>query len=792
MKKKKEGATLIVSVIIFAFVITVMTASLSMVAGEYKVRVVESQRVENLYSAESGLDVAYNIIGRTFNAGVEYGNIQVNNLISGVKNDNSTNDEKYAKLKEDINYWENLEVPDDLTSEEKRELRERKRTNIIEDNDNIELLKNEEFKRAFNEFLYNRNNNIIDETTNNADELARSIANKKYVKDITKQPNDGRYETVNFNNNGQEEPELYIYDERNRTREVANPSKIVDANKDKGGITYNIGAKNQLKSISRTLAGVEENSNLDIDVYDKQEYIVKVTSNFQTTNLRQVQAVYTIKVPDYMQSLKKYPILDNKSLVVGKNMNLSNVKNVEIDGDVFVQGEPEGETGEIAYDKYLGGILIDKSKSITFDDDVITRSTFNTVDQFNVDIKGSLYARNVYAGKGKDFASGLAVDKSKLNIANDLVVDNDLTLKAHNTDITMNNFYGINDLTNNNSNDTKKRNSSSIIVNKDKIDADNPFSSSIKIANEAWIMGAAYINTDHKYETGESIGVKGNYEAYSSNVASDISKNLSFEYDSPLYLINGTVFDKGEHFADYWNDSSKKSSMDVGGIKLLSSDLSKIHSIGAIVFEDKDGNKQLQRPNYHIGNEATIADKQVNYAKKSYKFDETATIDDYDDGDEGATNVSELIDLSNIENLPYSLEGEESKLEKAIFNKDDRKIIIENSTAEDTIEVPDDSSLPIVIKVKDGVLKAVIVTNGEVEIRGNVTFRGSIITTGTLNVTGDDVKILKDDNVTKAIQAQNLNLFEEVLKGGKYYNYSNTDDYDLSNYLDDKLWKLIK
>ncbi|GEP66725.1 hypothetical protein CBE01nite_44930 [Clostridium beijerinckii] len=786
MKRKKEGATLIVSVIIFAFVITVMTASLSMVAGEYKIRVVESQRVENLYSAESGLDVAYNIIGRTFNAAVEYGNTQVTNLMSGVQNDNSTNDEKYAKLKEDINYWKDLEVPDDLTSDAKRELREEKRTNIIEDNDNIELLKNEEFKRAFNEFLYRSGNNLEDtKDINNADELAKSILGKKYVKNINKDSEDDRYEHVVFNNNdGQEEPGLFVYDDKN-------PTPDVDVEKDKSGISYNEGEKNELKSISRTLDGIEENNDLNIDVYDKQEYIIKVTSNFETTNLRQVQAVYTIKVPDYMQSIKKYAVLDNKSLVVGKNMNLINVNNIEVNGQIFVQGDASEVTGtgEIAYDKYLGGIKIDKSKGITFDDNVITRSTFNIIDQVSVNIKGSLYARNVYVGKGKDFASGLAVDKSKLDILNDLVVDNDLTLKAHNTDITINNFYGINDITDNDSDDTKKRNSSSIIVNKDKSDDSNPFTSSINITNEAWIMGAAYINTDGKYETGESIGIKGNYEAYSSSVGSDASKNLHFEYDNPLYLINGTVIEKGEHFVDYWDALDNINNLDVGEIK-LSADLSKIHSIGAIVFKDKDGNKQLKGPTYHMDNETAIGAKQIEYAEKVYKLGETATEDDYRDGEDGAINVSELIDLSNIEDLDYNLEDEENKSEKAIFNNEDRIIIIENTTGEDSIEVPDDSSSPIVIKAKNGVLNGVIVTNGDVEIQGGITFRGSIITNGTLDITGNDTKLFKDDNVVKNVQAQNLDIFEEVFKNGHYYN---TDaDYDLSKYLDEKLWKLIK
>jgi len=65
MKRKKRGAALIVVIIVFMFVFTVSMAMLSMVASNYKARVAESKRVENLYASDSGLDVAYNIIGKT-------------------------------------------------------------------------------------------------------------------------------------------------------------------------------------------------------------------------------------------------------------------------------------------------------------------------------------------------------------------------------------------------------------------------------------------------------------------------------------------------------------------------------------------------------------------------------------------------------------------------------------------------------------------------------------------------------------------------------------------------------
>lgn len=90
MKRKKQGAALITVVIVFMFVFTVSMAMLSMVVSNYKARIVESKRIENLYASDSGLDVAYNIIGKTFDAATKYANLKVQKMQS--LNEASTDD----------------------------------------------------------------------------------------------------------------------------------------------------------------------------------------------------------------------------------------------------------------------------------------------------------------------------------------------------------------------------------------------------------------------------------------------------------------------------------------------------------------------------------------------------------------------------------------------------------------------------------------------------------------------------------------------------------------------------
>lgn len=804
MKRKKQGSTLIVVIIIFTFVTIVMTATLSMAASGYKARVIESKRVESLYSAESGLDIAYNIVGRTFNSAVAYANDQETRLTEGSGDNSDPNTEKYSKLQEDIDYWKNRQIPDGATSDEIKAFKKENREKIMRDNEYIELLKNEEFKRSFNIFLYIQNNNIIDDEKN-TDELAKTIVGKKYVKNIDAELENDRYEHVTFNkNDGQTDPELLVYDYQHPTRSVA-------ANEDKSGIIYSSGDENIPKGAHDI--SLQNNYELNINVFDKQEYIVKVTSNFGGSNLRQVQATYTIKVPDYMQSIKRYQVLVDKPLIVGKNMNLNEVNNLNVNGAIFVQGEDEDldKTGEIAYDKYLGGIKINESNNINFNSDIVTRSTLNIEDNTDVTIKGNLYAGNIYLGKVAKGDLGFAQGpRLYINSADNgkVYLDNDLTLKAKDSEIIINDFYGINDKNidydNLNGNVIKKgkngkqdypsdvsKSSSSIIINGYKGGASD---SKVVINNSAYIMGTAHIATDNDYQTGESGAVKGNYIAYSVQDPTNTSEK--FEYHSPLYVLDeDNVFNKAKHFKDYWTSNGVA---DTGGIQwpIDSNGKLNVFSVGALVY--KSGNDVfVKEPNYNLGLEATNGDvwrMRNEFAGKVYRFGEeipeTSTEDYYTNGEESAASISELMDLSSITDSNYNMKDQEKKTEKAIFNKDSRKIIIKKSTGEDSIDIPSDSSMPITIEAKDGILNAVIATNGDVTIEEDVTFNGSIVTNGSLDIEGDGVTVNKNNEIVNSVQAQNPDLFQSVFKDGKYYNEA--VDYDLSNYLDKKLWKLIK
>ncbi|MBU5317380.1 pilus assembly PilX N-terminal domain-containing protein [Clostridium bornimense] len=79
MKNRKKGATMITAIIVFMVLTIVGTSLISLTFSGYKARIGESNRLENLYGAESGLDLSYNIIANVIENGIRKGEEEVEN-----------------------------------------------------------------------------------------------------------------------------------------------------------------------------------------------------------------------------------------------------------------------------------------------------------------------------------------------------------------------------------------------------------------------------------------------------------------------------------------------------------------------------------------------------------------------------------------------------------------------------------------------------------------------------------------------------------------------------------------
>ena len=772
---KKKGSSLIFVVIIFMFVTIVSSSMLSMVSSNYKARVSESNRIKNLYGADSGINTAYVIITKTFDAATQEGCLKVNELSNISTNESEiinldSNKEKYAALNKDIEKLEsdiknlqnkiNAADENNDTSDYKEQIIE-KRKLIEEDKEFIELIKKEEFKREFKEYI---NNN-----------LKNHIEQGNYIQYIEKDDsNDYTDQKINVG-----------YDD-NQKIESDISEKEIDRTKYTKEISKSNGHEYDIK----------------LEYYDKEKpYNIKLISTFydknntgedNEKNKRQLQALYTMNVPNYddiyfeevSEDIYEDSIFKDKGLIIGKDMIVDGVSNLTVDGDIFVAGE-EPKIMNID-NKYNGGISLIDSSNVEFNGDVVTRSTFNIQDNSSVEIKNNLYANNIYAGSmDKD---GSVINNSNLKVDNNVILDNDLTLNGYNTQIEINNFYGINDKNIKSEYleySDKSKNSSSIIVN--NYDDD----SKITINNEAYIMGTAYINTENKYQTGESVAVKGNYKAYS--VEDPDKSNQQFEDDDPLRVLKGTLKEKVDHFFSYWSKDENKEGLLSEVIKLPS----KLYSVGATVSE---GNVNMDSTNYDL---EFIKTKRAEYAARVYKLENVEInkenkedyMNYYDSNN--VTNIDDIINLSNLDG--YDIKNEANKDYKALLDNSKKSIEIK-SGSNDFIEITDDK---IIVTAKDGKLNAVIVTNGNIDISGNITINGNIITTDELKINGsgnNEIEIKKDDSVIDKVKSENFDLFKEIFgvmiseQISKNENIKNilNSQYNIDDFLKINIWKIIK
>ncbi|AOR24623.1 pilus assembly PilX N-terminal domain-containing protein [Clostridium taeniosporum] len=820
MRKKKRGSSLITVVIIFTILITVGTAMLSMTVGDYKMRIKESRRVQNLYAADSGLDVAYDIIVKTFDEAVQFGDFKARQL--KVKDNRvGPNAELYEKAENELDSKIKSIDTDHKNHNNgtgRCKCSKRKKEAQKKFAEEVKRLTEAEFKRCFKVFLKRDSDAVSEKEYIPKSVLGQSICNNSYI-NMNLEEKDVSNILLNkkqFSNNKKIEfkdsnsiPKLFVCEDSkvNELNKLSKYDSISNDIKDNfNGITYNL---------------------------DNNTFKVKVTSTFidkgksneiTKNNLRIVQAIFKVKVPNYEDvTFKESNIVINPDttkygqLLVGGNMKVKgndsvNKVNLNINGDIFVQGNKEIIKNKV-YDKYKGGISLNNS-NVEFNGDVSTASTFLIEDNTNVNINendkptekrktgGNLYALNVYVGKVE---KGKYVNEfggnSSLNINNgSVLVDNDLALKAYNTNIKIKNFYGLNDknISDNNKDFLKNpvRTSSSIIVNGNK-------NSGVEITDEAYIMGVAHIDGKKEpYQTAESISIKGNYIAYATdqnnpyNIENYYSKNIQ---------------EKDEIFTTYWN--CRKELVNTGGIKLPDNKNS-IHTIGAIVYRDKDNNPHIDEGSYTIDDSTKIKNKRLEYAQKVYNLNQSKSQEDisyfqnlYNNNGNNANPVENIMNLYNIPE-DYDINKQKEKAKKAIFNNDSNKVIVIKSKDlnydENDYKYYDNEDKQekeakdkIIIEVSSGeVLDIFIATNSRVYIEGNVHLRGNIITEDDLIIRGSGQKNIEyNQDIINKIYEENIELFNLVFSNNKNQAVEKTFlnvDYDLNKFLDNRLWKIIK
>lgn len=790
-RRKKQGSSFIFVVIMFMFVIIVSTAMLSMVSGNYSARVSESKRVHNLYGAESGLDTAYNVAAKT----VEKANIYAVDYTKKFQEKVEEHQKESNWIGADNNIIIDIDgisttfLRDDIKDlyalyshiDYLKALEEDKSSEIKTYNRYIDEFLNYIFKKSFKDYVdKNLYNNIVGNKNGNIQNGKINGEDVGYGEDVEIDVDTGKKDGT------------LKWDDLDSTKVSKNDLVVKYKYNDEGKI---------IPDIQHSIEFVWKNQTLDI----------KLTSNFTTDrnntdetivgkNPREIQVTFSVTVPNYDEvSFKNsitYPIVRNiPGLTVGGNMIVEN-SNLNVTGDIFVQGETQQNNSTNLSDKYVNGIKInsDSSNIINFNNNVYSRETFNIKNHVTVNIKGDLYTKNIYANSDVNTEDSRSALNINTNANQKAVVDNDLEMKAQYTDIHIKNFFGINEYTvSDASRDEKIRKSSSIIVNNQNSN------SNITIENEAYIAGVAHIKTEgNGYQTGESVAVKGNYNAYSVPIERNDIENKenhypyddTFEYKNPLQLLEGELPQKSSHFYNYWKGKlTGDNSVDCGGV--IFSNPNQVKSVGALVYKDSSGEVGVKDS---YGNIETFQNDLKNYRKKyAWKIYNMSMKQENEILDNDYINPSSIKNsIGDMINFNADIEDDDS----FIFNSNaDKTIIITSDTNKNKYDSINGEK-KIIRKTN---LNAVIVTNGNVIIDGSVNFRGDIITTENLEISGNGnntINLSYNPTLTKDIQNKNLSIFKQVFGdkyGGDDLNSSGiTSTSNGASFLKTKQWRIIK
>lgn len=712
MGRKKKGSSLITVVVVFAILLTVGTATLALTATDYSVRVGESKRVQNLYSAESGLDVTNEVVDKLLQRSIKKGNEAVDALMVSIQN---TIDEERSRLKENP-------AATGLTYVSSS-------GNI--DEDKIKQAQNDTFKTIYKNYL--------------TEALAAFDGKSRIVYSVEK----GLY----FNDS---EQEVAVDFNVQHKPTIEASSQIISFN----GDNLTLGVQSSFRT---SVTGASSISNLPFERTVQVNFNIKVP-NYNDNYYVQTEKLSMPVIPVYQRAIAidgDLTINGNVEIygdifVKGKDSTISDKVYDKYTSGIKIQGK-NGPT------KFTGTIVTANSFNVKDTNSVIINKY---PDDINGEKSGKLFANNVYVGKSSP--SDVSTTSSTLTVNGAVYTDNDLALNAPKSSITIDEYYGISDKTDLSSpikrlDNKEERLSSSILINSSDIGAVG--GSSINIRNKAYIMGTAYIQTTPKpYQTGESVAVKGNYIAYANELNSQAaineglnSSNVYFGYYNPLQMVEAynkdgsrtemLLEDKNKYFSLYAG-AGNLSTLKTGGISL---------PLDTVSVANYVSNGQVYPRRYPSDTDGFINDLKKEYAKQVFLMGYATRVDFMD-----------KYEKANVEKYVYNNQVDFDEV-PTTFNQviDGDRVIINHDKNKKVVISGIGTSLAGDIQVdatSTGKVKGVIVTAGDVEIAGQVDFKGTIITAGDLTTAGDGRKktITYDSNYVIKVIGYNYDKFRTL------------------------------
>lgn len=539
--KKKKGSSLITVIIFMMFLMIVGTTTITTTMMDYKLRLNESNQVENLYGAESGLEIVYDILLKASDYAISQALDQTNGQLHYEQNNPSA------------------------------------------DRVNLDDL----FKLSYVKALLDENysHSTDDQGVKNHKLLEYSVENFMYP--LINEANKLEFEDTGFNPLGKDlKVELEVLTADNEP--VMSYTEIKENFKVKIiSIYQSTDGKDNLSENERVVSRIFE---FALPTYS--QVLVDYYPIFKDKALA-VDGNVTVKGSASLGNITN--LMVDGDVWIGGDICVKSNPICSIDGKLAIS--------DVSYQKYENGLLLEDA-NLKVEGNIMTRETVSLYNNATLGVNGNVYGSNIYVGK-KDIGSlsqnlklVVSSDESsqgEVVLSNDLAVNIDSQDLSQTTSIEIDRFYGVSDK-NIKNNDILLDNVSSLAQESSSILVNNE-GASIEIKEEAYIGGVAFIDvTDeegNKYQTVESVAVKPNYLAYSMILPGYEDKVL-LRYYNPLLLVD-VIYEDGmtQHQAkeNYFVNVGKSGLLSIssGGVKLP---LNNTYSAGSVVSES-EGNVSI-------------------------------------------------------------------------------------------------------------------------------------------------------------------------------------------------------
>ena len=779
---KKKGSSLVAVLVICSIILVVASTMIGVATSNVRMRMNESKKLQNLYKADSGLEIVNSIILKDSEAAIVY---------AQEKTQSYTETNRYIANADDEEVYNNL---------------------------------NKEFKAQFIKAL------ISGVTVTNDNNYTTEQDLMTQYNNIT--PDTSTDETITITQNAANPISRLLVSLKNY-RYITTLEDVDSCYKN----AFGTGERPTIRLLSIKYNDIEKTIKFTV----RSSFSCSETSTTKLPNKKVIETTFKITAPEYADiinrsnSSRTLTIQSPYSNVITVDGNLNVNNNLTLTGNAWVKGDANtaaSENQSIVFSKYNGGIKLASGKSFTtnsagehYPGNIYTAGTFSLVNSSNVSLSGNLYSGNTYIGPSSTNDSSSRDNTMSLG---DMITYNDLGINSLSSTITMNNYYGINgettDSNNGGKNNASKR-SSCIIINNY-----NTIRSALNISNDAYIAGVAYINTgdensdNGEYETGESIAVRGNYKAY-QEALTKIGENKitpGFEYYNPAKLletINGekaTVQDKRDYFNEYYrNNVFKDGNVTIGG---------HVYSTGAIVTTDKKNAEELDAQDLNVRNARRAY--ALNVLSMNSNLNDSQLDDVYNNGIvtktvKGSDTTTAVV---NFGAMNPGVEVHKSAPNANLVNSLNNCVYVLGNDENSTIVIsrgrisvdghtePVDSSTicPQCFNFNqengEYIVNAVIITNGNVKIEDGVNFNGCIIAGGNVevaegtsgvNLTYDSAKVAQIITVNGLSTYFNVPMNEverlDTTDGDIIsVDPTETNSYNVDGVVNTGFWKLIE